>query len=108
MQHITAAVEMLKVIQKLPEGAELPNEELFLEWYLRNNDYELTNVNPAHKSNGHHIMRQLVEQVLALLVHSSPSKVLTHYSIILSTIQHSNKLTLAKKYLMFNQLHHGA
>lgn len=30
---------MLKVVQKLPEGAELPNEDSLIEWYLRNNDY---------------------------------------------------------------------
>jgi hypothetical protein len=99
---------MLKVVQKVPEGTELPNEELFLEWYLRNNDYELTTINPAHKSTGHHIMRLLIDQVLSLLVQSSPSKVLQNYSSIVSTIQHCKQLSLAKKHLLFNQLHYGA
>jgi hypothetical protein len=39
LSNLQAVVSMLKLIQKLPEGAELPNEDLFIDWYLRNNDY---------------------------------------------------------------------
>ena len=80
IQNLMAAVEMLKVVQKLPEGAELPNEDLFVDWYLNNNDYEFHTVNPALKSPAYHLMKSLIEQVLILLKSSSPAKVLTKYA----------------------------
>jgi hypothetical protein len=107
-QHLQAAVEMLKVVDKLPEGAELPNEDLFIDWFLGNNNYEAITLNPAHKSPAHHLMRQLVDQVHQLLKTSTPSKVLSKYAAILSTIKHSKRLPLAKRHLLFNQLHYGA
>lgn len=67
LANLQAAVSMLKLVQKLPEGAELPNEDLFIDWYLSNNDYELTSVNPAHKSPAYHLMRHLVDEVLSLI-----------------------------------------
>ena len=99
---------MLKVIERLPEGAELPNQDLFIDWYLSNNDYELTSINPALKSPAYHLMKQLIDQVLLVLKTSSPSKVLSKYSTILNSIKHSKKLSNVKKHLLFNQLHHGA
>lgn len=71
---------MLKVVQKLPEGAILPNENSLIRWYLRNNDYEFTSGNPANKSAGYQLMRHLVEYVLNLLKASSPVNVLNKYS----------------------------
>ena len=53
-------------------------------------------------------MKQLVDEVLKLLKTSNPAKVLNKYSTTLSNIKFSTRLTLAKKHLLFNQLHHGA
>ena len=53
-------------------------------------------------------MRQLVDQVLALIKTSDPSKVLNKYSLTLSKIKHSKRISLVKRHLLFNQLHHGA
>ena len=108
IQNILATVEMLKVVQKLPEGAELPSQDLFIDWYLSNNDYELTAVNPAHKPPAYHLMKTLVDQVLNLLKTSSPSKVLSKYTEIMRGIKESKRFSSVKKHLLFNQLHHGA
>lgn len=40
LSSLQVAVEALKIIEKVPEGAEMPSEEGFIEWYLSNNDYE--------------------------------------------------------------------
>jgi hypothetical protein len=45
----------------------VPNEDGFIEWYLTNNDFEEGNRNPANKSTGYHLMRQLAELVRELL-----------------------------------------
>lgn len=103
-----AAVEMLKLVEKLPEGAELPNEDLFIDWYLSNNDYELTSTNPANKSPAHHLMKHLVEKVLSLIKATDPSKVLNKYMNTLNNIKLSKRISLTKRHLLFNQLHHGA
>ena len=99
---------MLKVVEKLPDANELPNEDLFIDWFLKNNDYELTSINPIHKSPAYHLMKQLVEQVHQLLKMSSPAKVLSKYTSIMNTIKHSKRLSHVKRHLLFNQLHHGA
>ena len=53
-------------------------------------------------------MKTLVEKVYILLGNSSPSKILHKYTVILNSIQHSKKYSLAQQYLLFNTLHHGA
>jgi hypothetical protein len=75
---------------------------------LRNNHYEFTSGNPANKSAGYQLMRHLVEYVLNLLKISSPVNVLNKYSEEIKVIQLSRKLSLVKKHLFFNQIHHGA
>jgi hypothetical protein len=107
LAYLQAAVEMLKVTQRLPEGAELPNEELFIEWYLNNNDYELIGGNPANKTPGYHMMRQLVELILQRLKTTNPTKVLSKYSTVLQKIKASRRVSLATRHIAYNQLHHG-
>lgn len=37
--NLQVGVESLRVLEKVPEGAEISNEDSFIEWYLNNNDY---------------------------------------------------------------------
>jgi hypothetical protein len=39
LSNLQVGVETLKILEKVPEGAEISNEESFIEWYLNNNDY---------------------------------------------------------------------
>ena len=52
-------------------------------------------------------MKLLVEQVLSLIKAADPAKVLSKYTNVLNTIKNSKRLSLSKRHIMFNQLHHG-
>jgi hypothetical protein len=101
-------VESFRVLDKLPEGAEIPNEDGFIEWYLTNNDYEEANRNPANKSNGYHLIRQLADLVRGLLRGTSSSRVLSKYAELVKRLRNSRRISLFQRHLRFGQLHHGA
>lgn len=53
-------------------------------------------------------MKHLIDQVLALIKATDPSKVLEKYMITLNNIKMSKRTSIAKRHLLFNQLHFGA
>lgn len=108
LSNLIVAVETFKVLDKLPEGAEIPNEDGFIEWYLTNNDFEELNRNPANKSAGYHLLRQLAEHVRGLLKSTSSSRVLNKYAELVKHLRNSRRTTLFQRHLRFGQMHHGA
>jgi hypothetical protein len=86
----------------------VPNEDGFIEWYLTNNDFEEGNRNPANKSTGYHLMRQLAELVRELLRGTSSSTVLSKYAESVQKLRNSRRTSIFQRHLRFGQLHHGA
>lgn len=86
---------------------ELPNEEIFIEWYLNNNSYTLLPSSPANRSPAMHLMRHLAELVLELLSRASIPKVMTVYETLKSKAKAMKNLPLCTKHLLANQLHNG-
>lgn len=86
----------------------MPSEDVFIEWYLSNNDYEEGNRNPANKAAGYHLIRQLGEFVRGLLKASTSSRVLAKYAEMVQKLRGSRRISLPQRHLKFSQLHHGA
>ena len=108
LASLEVALLMLKVVERVPEGAEFVGEEQFVDWYLNNNDYELTISNPANRSPSFTLIKQVSALVLEILQASTPSTVLNRYIAALNHIKVSKKMSLSCKHLAFNKLHYGA